>query len=336
MFANRFSVILEELEAAGFDYVDMVKTTGTTFTEWAQNLDVLKTASDAGLEFDSVESAAEAVVQYSQVSVAIAQLTELWMTQEERLQRSRDVLDEFNSEIERSGTAYIDTRLELQDYIDGLDLTTQAGRDLAAQALAIAGTLDAVVASTGALADDQRLSNSRINLVSALSDEIDSLELQRVTLEDAVAVAHQQYTDALRSNIDEQQAALTEARTAAADWSGIAQTLADAQHNIVGSALGRDAQAGVANQRFNNTLQEAWQGNQDAMLSLPGLADDYLGAARRNAGSSQDYLRTVATVRSQLSTAEDLAETQATRNERLAASAEQQVEMLQLQLDEAR
>ncbi|MCU7841899.1 MAG: tape measure protein [Candidatus Thiodiazotropha sp. (ex Troendleina suluensis)] len=335
MFANRFSVILEELEAAGFDYVDMVKTTGTTFTEWAQNLDVLKTASDAGLEFDSVESAAEAVAQYAQVSVAIAQLTELWMTQEERLQRSRDALDDFNSEIERSGTAYIDTRLELQDYIDGLDLTTQAGRDLATQALAIAGTLDAVVASTGALADDQRLSNSRINLVSALSDEIDSLELQRATLEDAVADAHQQYTDALRSNIDEQQSVLNEARTAAADWSGIAQTLADAQHDIVGSALGRDAQAGVANQRFNNTLQEAWQGNQDAMLSLPGLANDYLGAARRNAGSSQDYLRSVATVRSQLSTAEDLAETQATRNERLAVSAEQQVEMLQLQLDEA-
>lgn len=335
MFANRFGVILDELEAAGYDYIDMVKSTGSSFTEWAQNLSVLKTATEAGLEFSDIETATAAVTQYTQVSQAIAQLTEQWLTEEERLQRARDALDEFNSEIERSGNAYIDTRSELQGYIAGLDLTNEAGRGLAEQALAIAGALDAVALSTGGLTGDQRLDTSRSNLASALGDEITALELQRATLEDAVAEAHQQYTDALRSNIDEQTLALNEARAAAADWSGIAQTLATTQDNILGSALGRDARAGVANQRFNDAIQQAWQGNQDAMLSLPGLATDYLDSARQRSATSQDYQRVVATVRSQLSTAEGLAETQVNRQERLVASAEQQVEELQRQLAEA-
>ncbi|MEW8522558.1 MAG: tape measure protein [Candidatus Thiodiazotropha endolucinida] len=335
MFANRFGVILDELEAAGYDYIDMVRSTGSSFTEWAQNLSVLKTATEAGLEFSDIETATAAVTQYTQVSQAIAQLTEQWLTEEERLQRARDVLDEFNNEIERSGNAYIDTRTELQDYIAGLDLTTEAGRGLAEQALAIAGALDAVALSAGGLTGDQRLDASRSNLVSALGDEITALELQRATLEDAVAEAHQQYTDALRSNIDEQTLALNEARAAAADWSGIAQTLATAQDNILGSALGRDARATVANQRFNDAIQQAWQGSQDAMLTLPGLATDYLDSARQRSATSQDYQRVVATVRSQLSTAEGLAETQATRQERLVVSAERQVEELQRQLAEA-
>ncbi|MEW8193605.1 MAG: tape measure protein [Candidatus Thiodiazotropha sp.] len=335
MFANRFGVILDELEAAGYDYIDMVKSTGSSFTEWAQNLSVLKTATEAGLEFSDIETATAAVTQYTQVSQAIAQLSEQWLTEEERLQRARDALDEFNSEIERSGNAYIDTRSELQGYIAGLDLTNEAGRGLADQALAIAGALDAVALSAGGLTGDQRLDTSRSNLASALGDEITALELQRATLEDAVAEAHQQYTDALRSNIDEQTLALNEARAAAADWSGIAQTLATTQDNILGSALGRDARAGVANQRFNDAIQQAWQGNQDAMLSLPGLATDYLDSARQRSATSQDYQRVVATVRSQLSTAEGLAETQVNRQERLVASAEQQVEELQRQLAEA-
>lgn len=335
MFANRFGVILDELEAAGYDYIDMVKSTGSSFTEWAQNLSVLKTADEAGLEFSDIETATAAVTQYTQVSQAIAQLTEQWLTEEERLQRARDALDEFNSEIERSGNAYIDTRSELQGYIAGLDLTNEAGRGLAEQALAIAGALDAVALSAGGLTGDQRLDTSRSNLASALGDEITALELQRATLEDAVAEAHQQYTDALRSNIDEQTLALNEARAAAADWSGIAQTLATTQDNILGSALGRDARAGAANQRFNDAIQQAWRGNQDAMLSLPGLATDYLESARQRSATSQDYQRVVATVRSQLSTAEGLAETQATRQERLVVSAERQVEELQRQLAEA-
>ncbi|MBV2125726.1 MAG: tape measure protein [Candidatus Thiodiazotropha sp. (ex Ctena orbiculata)] len=335
MFTNRFGVILDELETAGYDYIDMVKSTGSSFTEWAQNLSVLKTAEEAGLQFSDIETATAAVTQYTQVSEAIALLTEQWLTEEERLQRARDALDEFNSEIERSGNAYIDTRSELQDYIAGLDLTNEAGRGLAEQALAIAGALDAVALSAGGLTGDQRLDASRSNLASALGDEITALELQRATLEDAVAEAHQQYTNALRSNIDEQTLALNEARAAAADWSGIAQTLATTQDNILGSALGRDARAGVANQRFNDAIQQAWQGNQDAMLSLPGLATDYLDSARQRSATSQDYQRVVATVRSQLSTAEGLAETQVNRQERLVASAEQQVEELQRQLAEA-
>ncbi|MEW8131602.1 MAG: tape measure protein [Candidatus Thiodiazotropha endolucinida] len=335
MFANRFGVILDELEAAGYDYIDMVKSTGSSFTEWAQNLSVLKTATEAGLEFSDIETATAAVTQYTQVSQAIAQLTEQWLTEEERLQRARDALDEFNSEIERSGNAYIDTRSELQGYIAGLDLTNEAGRGLADQALAIAGALDAVALSAGGLTGDQRLDTSRSNLATALGDEITALELQRATLEDAVAEAHQQYTDALRSNIDEQTLALNEAHAAAADWSGIAQTLATTQDNILGSALGRDARAGVADQRFNDAIQQAWQGNQDAMFSLPGLATDYLDSARQRSATSQDYQRVMATLRSQLSTAEGLAETQVNRQERLVVSAEQQVEELQRQLAEA-
>ncbi|MCU7934110.1 MAG: tape measure protein [Candidatus Thiodiazotropha sp. (ex Dulcina madagascariensis)] len=333
MFAARFYVILGELEEAGYDYVDMVTETGNNITEWANNLSILKASTEAGLEFESMEEAAAAWTQFTNVNIAIAQLTDLWMTQEERLRRAKEALDEFNNEIDRSGNAYIDTRDELQDYIAGLDLTTQAGRDLAEQALAMAGILDYAATTTRELAD-QQLSNTRNDLVAALTDEINGLERQRATLEEAVATAHEQYTDALRENIDAQQEALSSAQAAAADWSDIAKTLADAQTDILSAALSPGDQMGVAGQRLNETVQAAWQGNQESMRSLPGLANEYLFAAQREAGSSQDYLRTVLSVRSQLATAEDLAETQATRQQRLADAAEAQVAALEKQLAE--
>lgn len=333
MFTARFDVILGELKEAGYDYVEMVKETGGNLTEWAGNLSVLKASSDAGLEFATMEEAAAAWTQFTNVNVSIAQLTDLWMTTEERLRRATEALDEFNADIERSGNVYIDTREELQDYIAGLDLTTQAGRDLAEQALAMAGILDYAATTAKELAD-QQLSNTRNGLVAALTDEINGLERQRATLEEAVATAHDQYTDALRANIDAQQEVMNTARGAADEWSGIATTLADAQADIVSAALAPGDQMGVAGQRLNETLQAAWQGNQASMRSLPELASDYLAAAQRDAGSSQEYLRTVLSVRHQLATAEGLAETQATRQARIADAAEAQLAALEKQLAE--
>ncbi|MEW8494235.1 MAG: tape measure protein [Candidatus Thiodiazotropha taylori] len=337
MFEARFDIILGELEAAGLDYIDLVKTTGESISEWAHNLATLRAASAIGLEYETMEEASEALAQYTQVSIAFAQLTDLWMTEEEKLNHANQALQEFNDSIERSGNAYIDTREELQAYISSLDLTTEAGRDLAEQALAIAGILDYTLTTTERLAqvESQRLDYTRSNLMSALSNEINELEEQRQVLEDAVTVAHQQYTGALRSSIDAQQQAADEARSTAQDWLNISDSLANAQIDLAGFTSTPGAQSSILRQRYNDSIQLAWQGDQDAMLAIPGLASDYLVSAKREASTSQEYARQVGAVRSQIATAENLAEAQANRHLDIVDAAEQQLSVLQSQLEEA-
>jgi hypothetical protein len=125
---------------------------------------------------------------------------ENFFSETERLQRTYDdaskVIVAFNDKLGKSGDALIDTREELRKYIEGLDLTTDAGREAYAAALDLAPVLVVLEDALGRLgnsAEDtaydvvaaiKRLVEAQQQVSDMLSSTAEDVKLRMMTDEE--------------------------------------------------------------------------------------------------------------------------------------------------------
>ncbi|WP_417816612.1 hypothetical protein [Tritonibacter scottomollicae] len=215
-------------------------------------------------------------------------------TEAERVEAlTRRLSDEFAG----LGLSLPTSRGAFRQLVDGLDLTTQGGRELYAELLGMAGALDQVLPQIGGLN----------GVLSDLVGEINTdLSAQISTAAEA------------------QRAAEETARL----WFRASDGLRDFIASLTGDVLGRSSTLDVSRSRYSTALTMASSGDMDAATDLSGLAQTYLGNARNAASTELEYRKIAAQVQGQVRAVEAIAELTGTQEDRLAALYEQQVSVL--------
>lgn len=165
-----FSVLPVELQRAMANGRDMTKLTAEEIiAEFGKLSEVAKSGLAASLQSlglnlgKTQDSALAAAVGLTNLMSGIDKVKAAndffyaeFFSDEERkqaiLKQASSAVRDFNKELGLSGKAAIDSHAEFKKYVLGLDLTTEAGRKAYAQAMAVAGSLDAVADAAKAAA----------------------------------------------------------------------------------------------------------------------------------------------------------------------------------------
>lgn len=165
-----FSTLPEELQKAMANGRDMTKLTAEEIiAEFGKLSEVAKSGLATSLQSlglnlgKTQDSALAAAVGLTNLMGGIDKVKAAndffyaeFFSDEERkqatLKQASSAVRDFNKELGLSGKAAIDSHAEFKKYVLGLDLTTEAGRKAYAQAMAVAGSLDAVADAAKAAA----------------------------------------------------------------------------------------------------------------------------------------------------------------------------------------
>lgn len=247
-------------------------------------------------------------------------------------QQLAPVISAVNAEMSRLGLSGVTSIAQFKSVVDGIDLTTEAGREMYAALMAVASGFYAVEQYEKAQADKRRELETRLmelqgNAAGALAArraaELGAMDeslraLQReiylyediATAKDVLTAAYTREHDALEATI--------------AKFSDFSASLKDFRDSLfAGNSGGLSYNAALAKLVATGSL--AATGDETALGNLQGVSSDFLDIAKNNAGTLQQYRRAVALVNGYVSGAIDAADNRVTVAQQQLAALEQSV-----------
>lgn len=254
---------------------------------------------------------------------AVTYYRENFLTEAERM---APVMSSVAAEMDRLGQAGTDTIDEFKALVNGLDLTTQAGRDLFAALMAVAPAFNTVEkyqaaqakADADAAAAQAKADAAQVDAAKALADKRRNLEIaimrEMGNASGALAAQRSMELEAMDASLRPQQMVLyyyqdlNKARdvltgayqresaaleATAAKFRDFASSLRQFRDSLF--ATGADSAAAQLAQ-LRSVGAKAARGDETALGNLSGVAQTYLDNAKGNVVSLLDYKREVAKV----------------------------------------
>ncbi|MDE4098885.1 hypothetical protein [Phaeobacter gallaeciensis] len=215
-------------------------------------------------------------------------------------ERTEVILRRLREEFGELGVAMPASRDGFRELVEGIDTTTEHGRELYAGLLQMSGAMAEVLPQVSAY------SAELAGMVGEIGGE-------------------------LGAQIDAARARVSEERATAESWRRAGSGLRDLVDGLItGDLTGASAAQAEAAQRarLDGALAAVRGGDLSAAESLPELARAYLQSARAGAGSALEYRRIAAEVQGQLRFAAGVADLESGNDEVLAGLYEQQIEVL--------
>ncbi|MEZ0468748.1 hypothetical protein [Phaeobacter sp. SYSU ZJ3003] len=215
-------------------------------------------------------------------------------------ERTEVILRRLREEFGELGVAMPASRDGFRELVEGIDTTTEHGRELYAGLLQMSGAMADVLPQVSAY------SAELAGMVGEIGGE-------------------------LGAQIDAARARVSEERATAESWRRAGSGLRDLVDGLItGDLTGASAAQAEAAQRarLDGALAAVRSGDLSAAESLPELARAYLQSARAGAGSALEYRRIAAEVQGQLRFAAGVADLESGNDEVLAGLYEQQIEVL--------
>ncbi len=213
------------------------------------------------------------------------------------------VIAAVNAEMDRLGLSGVTTIAQFKSVVDGLDLTTDAGRQMYAALMAVAQGFYAVDQYQSATASKRAeleiqlmeaqgnaagaLAAKRAAELAAMDESLRGLQTQIYLYQD-IATAK----DTLNAAYSRERDALTATISKFGDFSTSLKTFRDSLYTT-------DAGAGTYTSALAKLMQTgalAATGDEKALGDLQGVGSDFLSIAKSNARSLQDYQRSIALV----------------------------------------
>lgn len=192
------------------------------------------------------------------------------------------------------------SRAEFRALIEGIDLTTEAGRSLYAALLPLSGALDQVLPQV-----------------------------------DAITLAMQDQVDQLQASIADQtsgiQAAMSSAQETARLWTRVSDTARSFLGDMISgplSTVSRTQATALSARRFAGALDLGLSGDVTAAQDATGYARSYLENALASASSGAEYARIAGQVMAQISGLADVADLTGDASADMAALYGQQIDAL--------
>ncbi|WP_353474782.1 hypothetical protein PVT71_14530 [Salipiger sp. H15] len=198
------------------------------------------------------------------------------------------------------GYALPETREQFRSMVEGLDLTTETGREAYAALVGLSGALDQILP---AIADFASVVSG---LVGTTSSAVGAM------IADASSMAQS-------------------AAQAASDWLGASETLRDFIRDLNGatnSALTPQQQLAALTRDLTAAFDAAKGGDLEAARGFGALAGDYLGAARAQASSALEYRRIESSVKAQANLLAGISELEGASQTAIESLAQEQVDVL--------
>tara|TARA_R110002072_G_scaffold38314_4_gene110917 strand:+ start:19056 stop:23858 length:4803 start_codon:yes stop_codon:yes gene_type:complete len=220
---------------------------------------------------------------------ALSSFAAKFLTEAERMQ---PIIDAVGAEMERLGHAGVTTNEQFKDLVRGLDLSTEAGRQLFAELLSVAPAFSKVTEYLESLGETAEVVKQRrqleIQLMQAQGDEAGALAAQR---ELELEATHESLR-ALKSQVWAAQDAAQAAEQLRSAWKSATDGIMDEVQRIRGliGADGAESFASLMSQ-FNAATAAARGGDAEAAKNLPRLSQDLLRVAELNATSRQELDR---------------------------------------------
>ncbi|MCG7574846.1 hypothetical protein MHM39_14840 [Phaeobacter sp. CNT1-3] len=192
------------------------------------------------------------------------------------------------------------SRAEFRALIEGIDLTTEAGRSLYAALLPLSGALDQVLPQVDAM-------------TLAMQDQVDQLQ---------ASIADQ------TSGI---QAAMSSAQETARLWTRVSDTARGFLGDMISGPLStasRTQATALSARRFAGALDLGLSGDVTAAQDATGYARSYLENALASASSGAEYARIAGQVMAQISGLADVADLTGDASADMAALYAQQIDVL--------
>lgn len=209
-------------------------------------------------------------------------------------------LRRLREEFAQMGLAMPTSRDAFRELVEGIDMTSEAGRALYAELLRMSGALSEVLPQVGTYSIDAA------GIVSEIGGE-------------------------LGAQIEAGRARVSEERAAAAEWRRTAGSLRDFADGLLNSDLtgaSADQAAAAQRARLDAAITSASGGDVEAAAQIPELARAFLQSARAGAGSALEYRRIAAEVLGKVQGAASVADLEGQRDEALANLYEKQIEVL--------
>lgn len=248
-------------------------------------------ASDLIDEFGGTEEMQAAVNAY---------FTGFYSEAEQAETLRRRALKQLRKEFRGLGVAMPKSREAFRDLVEGVDLTTEAGRAFYAELLKLASGMDLVLPKVGAYTEAMQ------GLVDRIGGEIG------LQIETARGMA-------------------ADAKAAAQLWYRTANTLRDFLGGLVNSDLtaASSSQAlAVQRGRYESAFDMVRGGDVQAAQDIPDLARAYLQSLKEGAGSALEYRRAAAQIQGQLNFVAGIAELEGSNEDVLRGLYEQQIDVL--------
>ncbi|MBB6191202.1 hypothetical protein FHS51_001424 [Sphingobium wenxiniae] len=224
------------------------------------------------------------------------------------------VMTAVAAELERLGLSGVDSIDSFKSVVNGLDLTTEAGRELYAALMALAPGFNAVEKYQAALADKRQ--SMEITLLELMGRKTEALALRRraelAAMDESLRPLQRAiyaYQDLAAKQqeaaqkVSDAQSALSAAysresaniQSTADRFRDFAKAIGEFRASLFTDVPGVDSY-GIARARFEKTASLARLGNEASLSAFTGDAQSYLDTARNQAGSALDYARDVARV----------------------------------------
>lgn len=134
---------------------------------------------------------------------------------------------------------------------------------------------------------------------------------------------------AKQAEIRAQESAINAAQRLAETWRDLADELRNSAKEIIRNSLSDPAAIfDIIQQQFNTVLQSAFRGNQDSIKQLPGIATDLQEAGRNQFSTAAEFELFSAQLAAQLDSVAGISDVRASEQERIAAAAERQIDLL--------
>lgn len=290
-----FSRVGDEMAAALYPQLAEMQQIGEgafeTFMRVARQYQVVDTAlASIGRTFGAVglESvqARDALIQLFGTMDEFVERTsffaEKFLTEQERLV---PVQAAVSAELARLGLSQIATMEQFKSVVLGLDLTSEAGREMYAALMALAPAFAALHQSASEVLSErvdleQRLLELQGNTAALRARELAALDPSNRALQQQIWA------------IEDAQEAARAAEQLREAWSSVGDGIMDEVRRIRG-ITGSESVGGFASAQgqFNAAVAAAQAGDIDAARSLPGLSQALLRAAEQQATSRQELDR---------------------------------------------
>jgi tape measure domain-containing protein len=234
---------------------------------------------------------------------------------------------------------------QLDDYSRGLEELRRQWDNLATTAAELGASEEQLASIRAAAADEikayqhaeveRRVLQARQDLIGAYDREIESLRDQiaaeeelasaRIAIVNAEIVSYQDAVTAAQDEIERLREAMRPHEDLVRQWQSISDAIAAATSGI--SDLGLTAETTVKQSaaEFNRAMQAAFAGDVEGARELSSAATDYARDLMQTSATSAEYRYQLATMRAQLHTAGVVVDLQATTEELILATLEDQL-----------